>query len=343
LYVFDDTGLDAGTINNGWSLSFGTLGVLPPTVDLVVGMTASTNTSVVNSNVIYTISITNAGPSTATGVALSNVIPAGVTVISNSASQGAWSTNGGTLICNIGTLVKDASASATLVLSPSIVGQLTNTVAVGGSAAEANAGNNAASVVTSVVVPTADLAIGVADAPDPLFLGGNLTYTVTITNFGPATASNVLVTNVLPAGVVFISVNPPGVGTNNAGTVLASLGSIGGGTTSNFTIVVRPTIVGTNSNDASVGSGVTDPLKGNNKTTTKTLVEQVSLSFTISGNNLTFTWPATATGYLLETTTTLNPPNWTPTPPPSIVGGQYTISVAATGPGAFFRLRLQLP
>jgi uncharacterized repeat protein (TIGR01451 family) len=343
LFVFDDTGLDAGAINNGWSLNFSTLGVLPPVVDLVAGLASSAGVSVVGSNLTYTISVTNAGPSTATGVTISDVIPAGVTVISNGTSQGTWTTNGGTLVCNLGTLVKDATATATLVFSPSLVGQLTNTVTLTGLASEANPANNAASVITSVVVPTADLAIGVSDAPDPLLLGSNLTYTIVITNLGPATAANVLVTNTLPPGVAFVSINP-GVGTNNSGTVLANLGSIGSGLTSTFSIVVKPSAVGTYTNDASVGSSVTDPLKGNNKASTKTVVEQVQLNFSINASSLTFTWPATATGYTLETSPSLAPGSWTPvSPPPTIIGGQYTVVVSATGAGNFYRLRTQLP
>jgi hypothetical protein len=89
---------------------------------------------------------------------------------------------------------------------------------------------------------------------------------------------------------------------------------------------------------------VTDPLKGNNKASTKTVVEQVQLNFSINASSLTFTWPATATGYTLETSPSLAPGSWTPvSPPPTIIGGQYTVVVSATGAGNFYRLRTQLP
>ena len=46
-----------------------------------------------------------------------------------------------------------------------------------------------------------------ASAPNPVIVGSNLTYSLTVTNRGPATASSVSVTNALPTGVVFVSAN----------------------------------------------------------------------------------------------------------------------------------------
>jgi uncharacterized repeat protein (TIGR01451 family) len=55
------------------------------------------------------------------------------------------------------------------------------------------------------VAPSADLAVGIADAPDPVTIGQNLVYTITVTNNGPSTADAVMVTNPTPTGLTFLS------------------------------------------------------------------------------------------------------------------------------------------
>jgi len=88
--------------------------------------------------------------------------------------------------------------------------------------------------------PTAnsDLAVTVADAPDPVALNGNLTYTVTVTNGGQGAAPGVVLHSVLPAGVAAVS-STPGQG---ACSTLASceLGTIAAGASATVTVVARP-------------------------------------------------------------------------------------------------------
>ena len=51
----------------------------------------------------------------------------------------------------------------------------------------------------------ADVSIAMTDAPDPVNAGASLTYTVTVNNLGPDPATNVVVTDTLPAAVSYIS------------------------------------------------------------------------------------------------------------------------------------------
>ena len=46
------------------------------------------------------------------------------------------------------------------------------------------------------------------DSPDPLLLGNYLTYTITVSNSGPATATGLVVVDTLPPAVNFISASP---------------------------------------------------------------------------------------------------------------------------------------
>src|SRR5262249_35220591 len=83
----------------------------------------------------------------------------------------------------------------------------------------------------AVVAATSDLLITKTDSPDPVNLGAPLTYTITVSNLGPNAATNVVVTDPLPASVTFSSVTTdkgscaaPPVG--GAGTVTCSIGDL---------------------------------------------------------------------------------------------------------------------
>jgi hypothetical protein len=128
-----------------------------------------------------------------------------------------------------------------------------------------------------------------------------------------------------------------------AGNVLTftNLGGVGAGSQTTATVVVRPNAAGTITNTVATASLVVDPLKANNTATVKSIVQALLMSATVSGGNLTITWPASATGYTLQSTTSLNPPaTWTPvsSPAPSLVNGQYTITISIGSGTKYFRL-----
>jgi uncharacterized repeat protein (TIGR01451 family) len=54
----------------------------------------------------------------------------------------------------------------------------------------------------------ADLHVGVNGAPDPVFAGNAITYTLVVTNDGPLNATGVLITDTLPSRVSFVSSVP---------------------------------------------------------------------------------------------------------------------------------------
>lgn len=83
----------------------------------------------------------------------------------------------------------------------------------------------------------ADLRITKSDAPDPVTAGGDLTYTIGVTNDGVATANGVSVTDVLPAGVALLNTTP--ACTNAAGTLTCGLGALLPGQTATLAIQVH--------------------------------------------------------------------------------------------------------
>jgi uncharacterized repeat protein (TIGR01451 family) len=118
----------------------------------------------------------------------------------------------------------------------------------------------------------ADLEISKADSPDPVTVGDNLTYTITVTNLGPDAATNVVVTDTLPSGVTFVSASPGCV--HSAGVVTCNLGNIPAGDSVTITIVVTVTAPGTISNTATVTSDTLDPNTANNSDAEPTEVSE---------------------------------------------------------------------
>ncbi len=127
---------------------------------------------------------------------------------------------------------------------------------------------------TAVVVaaPAIDLSITKTDRPDPVFVGARLTYTLTVRNAGPDTATNVRVADALPAATTFVSVTSS-QGTCTGGRVVrCSLGTMLNGGRATITIVVRPTAPGALLNVATVVGDQSEANTANNRATAPTLV-----------------------------------------------------------------------
>jgi hypothetical protein len=100
-----------------------------------------------------------------------------------------------------------------------------------------------------------------------------VTYTVNVSNGGPDTAENVVLTDNLPTGVSFVSVTPGAPDcTESSGVVTCDLGAIASGASVDVEIVVTTTTDGTITNIASVESDTSDPNTGNNSASEDTTV-----------------------------------------------------------------------
>ena len=129
-----------------------------------------------------------------------------------------------------------------------------------------------------------DLTVDKSDSPDPVNVGNNITYTVTIDNNGPDSATGVTLTDTLPAGVAFVSaVSTQGTCNESSGTVTCDIGGMANGDTVTVTIVVTaPGTPGTITNTADVSCTSNDPEINNNTASEDTTVIPV-LVCSISG------------------------------------------------------------
>jgi uncharacterized repeat protein (TIGR01451 family) len=121
-------------------------------------------------------------------------------------------------------------------------------------------------------VPIADLSISKTDSPDPVIAGSPLTYTITVTNSGPNAALGMVMTDALPAGVVFVAANPTQGTCSGSGTVTCDIGTLASGSSAAITISVTPITAGVLTNTAGVGSNIADLNTTNNSATATTIV-----------------------------------------------------------------------
>ena len=121
---------------------------------------------------------------------------------------------------------------------------------------------------------TADLALQMADAPDPCTVGSNLTYVLRATNAGPAVALGATVASALPPLADFVSAtSTAGTCTFESGVVTCVLGELPPGATALVEIVVQPNGYGVLTNSAALSSATFDPLGSNNLAAVETVVD----------------------------------------------------------------------
>ena len=156
--------------------------------DQSLAVAASPNPVLVNGNLTYTITATNQGPAAATSVIVTDVPPSGVTFVSAISSQGSCITDAlGQVICDLGLLASNATASISLVVTPHATGVITNITTVSALNVDPNPGDNVLTNIASVVTP-AQLSISPASHDFGTIATGTTHQTsFVVTNLGGAT------------------------------------------------------------------------------------------------------------------------------------------------------------
>jgi len=115
---------------------------------------------------------------------------------------------------SLGTLTGGQVSNVTVTVTAPASGSLTNVASVSSPTGDPNSTNNVTLPVITTVTPVADVGIGKTGSAS-VFAASNLVYTISVTNYGPSSASSVTVTDTLPLGVTFVSTT--GGGVNNSG------------------------------------------------------------------------------------------------------------------------------
>ena len=260
--------------------------VLVPQADLALTKTGSTNV-VAGTNVVYTLSVTNNGPSDAQSVQVADPTPTGLTFVSNTGDCAT------TFPCSLGTVTNGASKTITTTFSvPSgytTPDPMVNIATVSSATADPSSGNNSATANTSLGLASADLAI-TKTGPTNVVAGTNVVYTLSVTNNGPSDAQSVQVTDPTPTGLTFVST----IGDCTT-TFPCSLGTIVNGTTATITATFHvPSNYTTPDpivNTATVSTSTPDPNPANNSATAQTTLSATSSDLALS---VALASPATA-------------------------------------------------
>jgi uncharacterized repeat protein (TIGR01451 family) len=238
----------------------------PQEADLIVSKTVDETAPNVGDNVTFTVTLENLGPSTAQTVAVNDLLPAGLQFVSATASAGSYLAGSG--VWTLGAVASGTTNTLLIVatvLAPSSgpAQQLTNTATATSTTPDPNPDNN---TDDSTVTPrSADLAVFKSVDESEPSIGETVTFEIVVANYGPDTATSVVVNDLLPAGLQFVSASAS-QGAYDAGTGVWTVGTVTTSATQTLTVaakVVRTT-GGTETNTATVSGREYDPDPSNN-------------------------------------------------------------------------------
>ncbi|HEV7507899.1 MAG TPA: IPTL-CTERM sorting domain-containing protein [Thermoanaerobaculia bacterium] len=252
---------------------------LGATADLAITKTDGVTTATPGGSVTYTITASNAGPSSATGATVADTFPASLTCTwtcvgaggGTCTASGSGNINGTVNLPSGGSVTYTASCT----ISAAATGTLSNTSTVTAPAGvtDPTPGNNSATD-SDTLTASADFSITKVDGVTTATPGGSVTYTIVASNAGPSNATGATVADTFPASLT-CTWTCTGAG---GGTCTASgSGNIndtvnlpsGSSVTYTASCTISPAATGTLTNTATVTApaGVTDPNPGNNSAT----------------------------------------------------------------------------
>ncbi len=243
----------------------------------------------------WTLTVTNNGPNPSTGAVITDTLPAGVAF--QSASPGCVEA-AGVVTCTLGTVASGGSTSVTInaLVSSPYVGA--NPLLNSGSVATVNEvdpvpGNNTGGSSSALAI--ADLQVVKAANNAQPVIGGNVIFSVAVTNNGPDSSTGIVVNDLLPAGYVYVTSSAT-QGSYVSGTGVWTVGSLANGASATLSITATVAAAGPYANTAVVSSPVIDPIPGNNTSTVTpvplagpTLVKGITPASIVAGGNSTLT------------------------------------------------------
>ena len=205
--------------------------------DLTVTNTVDNAAPNQQGNINYTINLTNNGPANATGVTVYDSLPQGVTYVSSSTNQGSYDSKSGNW--TVGNVADGASAKLTITTSVDTgTGALEiDNLAVMAYADQPDSDLNNNDATAVVKVNGSDLSLSNGEDNTSPSVGATVTFTVTLTNNGPLDGTGIIVTDMVPAGLTYLS-SVADQGTYNSTTGIWNVGSVANGATATLTLKV---------------------------------------------------------------------------------------------------------
>ncbi len=218
---------------------------LVPRADLGVTQLDLPDPAAAGTTVTYFATVENLGPGAAPNVVTTSVLPNGAELISATPSVGTCALVSGSVLCELGVLGSGAGALVTLAVKLSAPGLVYHDISVASDAFDPEPDNDLARENTTVT-PSANLSVTLSAAPNPVRLGEPLTYTVTVHNAGPASATDVILEHALGDVTVIATETSQGsCGAPVASTVSCALGLVAAGADVALSLTVAPNGFGT--------------------------------------------------------------------------------------------------
>ncbi len=214
---------------------FETTKVKPEETDLQMEKTPATASVTAGGTLVYTLKVTNNGPSDSTGSTVVDTFPADLTHSSNTCGS---TPSGNMFTWTVGALAAGAinTCTVTFDVSSAATANIVNSATVSGAETDPNAANDTATTNNPIVF---DVTLGVMKAPVGLFVAGTLdAYLVTVTATGPSNASDVVVTDVLDPRLIFVLGSSSPTCAAVGQTVTCTTPTIAAGGMASFTIAV---------------------------------------------------------------------------------------------------------
>lgn len=251
-----------------------------PVADLSISLSDNSDPVDANTSLIYTLEVSNNGPSTATALETVFELPEGTSF--NNVSGAGWSCTAedNIVTCIRANLVAGATGTINVVLTAPIDGgTITAHGSIESETLDKDLSNNEDSEETTIT-PVADLAIGMSDLPDPVNAGDLLEFTLTITNTGPSAATAVQVIDTLSPDVEYVSAEGADWSCGYSSTdhqVSCLAANLSVGTAPQIIItVMAPNDENQLDNTAQVSAATIDPNPANNITTTDTTTNPIA-------------------------------------------------------------------
>ncbi|MDX2034932.1 MAG: FG-GAP-like repeat-containing protein [Blastocatellia bacterium] len=127
------------------------LAKLASSADLAITNEESRDPAMINTELSYTITVTNAGPDPAESATVANPLPAGAGFVSATTTRGSCANASGTVTCTLGDLPANASATITLTIkTPAAAGTLRSTATATAATSDPDPADNSAAQETRV-------------------------------------------------------------------------------------------------------------------------------------------------------------------------------------------------
>ena len=198
----DITAEEAGELREFWTDIRNQLAGITLEADLNITKVDDIDPLTLGDQLTYTIQVNNLGPDSAEDVTVSDTLPAGVTFVSATPSQGSCGESAGTVTCDLATIASGGSADVTVVVVPATVGTITNNAAVTSSTDDPVPGNNSAGEDTELIDPP-DLKIEKTDTVASAIPGETVVYSLAYSNLSVQDAVGVKITETVPSNTTF--------------------------------------------------------------------------------------------------------------------------------------------